>query len=150
MPETFRSSPQPAHPRGLSGIIALLLLTFIATLAYWVIYFTSGDVQVRQDEVYLAFENAFPAADAWMAACALLGAVGLWRRRPWGLLFGLLAASSAIFLGLMDVTFNLNEGIYAIGGAETAIEVIINVFCLAAGPLSILYLWANRQALINP
>jgi len=74
------------------------------------IYFTSGDVQVRHDEVYLAFENAFPLADAWMAFCALLGAIGLWQRRNWGFLFGLLAASSAIFLGLMAVLFNLQQG----------------------------------------
>lgn len=135
-------------PQGLAWISGLLLVTCFATLAYWIIYFTSSGVQVRQDEVYIAFENSFPAADAWMAFCALLGAVGLWRWRSWGFLFGLLAASSMIYLGLMDVTFNLNEGIYAIGGAETAIELIINLFCLGAGPLVIVYLWKNRSALL--
>lgn len=137
-----------SRPKGLAWIIGLLLFAFVANLAYWIVYFTSGDVQVRQDEVYIAFENSFPAADAWMAVCALLGAIGLLRHRPWGLLFGLLAASSAIFLGLMDVTFNLNQGIYAIGGAEAAIEVLINLFCLGVGPLVIIYLWKNRSSLL--
>jgi hypothetical protein len=131
-------------PKGIGWIIAALLITFVATLAYWLIYYTSGDVQVRQDEVYLAFENAFPAADTWMAICALLGAIGLLRKRIWGFLFGLLAASSLVYLGLMDVTFDLNQGIYALGGVDTAIEVLINLFCLIVGPLIIIYLWKNR------
>lgn len=140
-------SPAPPRPKGLGWIIGLLLFTFAATLAYWIIYFTSGDVQVRHDEVYLGFENAFPLADAWMAACALLGAIGLWQQKGWGFLFGLLAASSAIFLGLMDVLFNLQQGIYAIGGAETAIEIAINLLTLGLGPVIIVYLWKNRTIL---
>jgi hypothetical protein len=71
-------------PKGLGWITGLLFFAFAATLAYWIIYFTSGDVQVRHDKVYLAFENAFPLADAWMAVCALLGAIGLWQRKSWG------------------------------------------------------------------
>jgi uncharacterized membrane protein (DUF2068 family) len=135
-------------PMGLSWIIALLCFAFAATLAYWIVFFTSGDVQVRKDAVYIAFEKSFLPADAWMALCALLGAIGLWRRRAWGFLFALLAASSAIFLGLMDVTFNLNEGIYAIGGSDTLIEIIINLLTLLLGPVVILYVWKNRQKLL--
>ena len=140
-------TPAPPHPKGLVWIIGLLLFTFAATLAYWIIYFTSGDVQVRHDEVYLAFENAFPLADAWMAICALLGAIGLWQRRGWGFLFGLLAASSAIFLGLMDVLFNMQQGIYATGGIETAIEIAINLLTLGLGPVIIIYLWKYHSTL---
>jgi hypothetical protein len=58
-----------------------------------------------------------------------------------GVLFGLLAASSAIFLGLMDVLFNLQQGIYAIGGVETTIEMAINLLTLGMGPVIIVYLW---------
>ncbi len=139
------SKEKSSSPSGSNWVIAALIITFVATLAYWLIYFTSGEVQVRQDEVYLAFENAFPVADAWMAICALLGAIGLLRKQAWGFLFALLAASSMIFLGLMDVTFNLNQGIYALGGIETAIEVVINLFCLVVSPLIINYLWKNRK-----
>jgi hypothetical protein len=148
MPSPDDSAQRARSPKGLPWIITMLLFAFIATLAYWIVYFTSGDVQVRQDPVYIAFENSFPAADAWMGLCALIGAVGLWRRRSWGFLFGLLAASSMIFLGLMDVAFNLNEGIYAIGGSETVIEVAINLLCLTAGPVLIYYLWKNRSTLL--
>jgi hypothetical protein len=137
-----------SRPKGLSWIIALLCFAFIAVLAYWIVFFTSGDVQVRSDAVYIAYERSFPPADAWMTTCALLGAIGLWRRRSWGFLFALLAASSAIYLGLMDVTFNLNEGIYAIGGSETLIEILINLATLLLGPVIIIYVWKNRRLLL--
>lgn len=129
-------------------ISGLLFFAFAATLVYWIVFYTTGETQVRQDPVYLAFENSFPVADTWMALCALLGAIGLWNRKPWGFLFGLLAASSAIFLGLMDLTFNLNEGIYAIPGLETTIEVLINLLTLGLGPVVIVYLWTQRRDFI--
>jgi uncharacterized membrane protein (DUF2068 family) len=127
--------------------IAFLALTAIGTTLYWIVFFTSGAVHVRNDATYLAFEQAFPLADAWMAACALLGAIGLWRRRSWGLLFGLLAASSMIFLACMDVLFNLNEGNFAIASAAMSIEIGINIALLAGGMLLIAHLWRHRRAL---
>jgi hypothetical protein len=137
-----------SRPKGLAWIIGALLFAFLAQVVYWIAFFFTNSVQVRTDEVYLAFERAFPLADAWMAICALVGAIGLWRGRGWGFLFGLLTASSAVFLGLMDVLFNLNEGIYSIGGSETLIEIIINMLLLSLGPLVIVYLWKNRSTLI--
>lgn len=134
-------------PRGLTWIIGILLFFSLATLTYWTAFFTSVNVQVRQDEVYLAFERAFPLADAWMGACALLGAIGLLQRRAWGFLLGLLAASSFIFLGLLDLLFDLNEGILTAGGLGPAIEIAIFLLALVFGPVVIVYLWVNRAAL---
>ena len=126
------------RPRGLVAAIAYLAVAAVGTTAYWIVFFTSGAVHVQDDAAYLAFENAFPLADGWMAACAALAAVGLWRGRPWGLLFGLLAASSLVFLGCMDVLWNLNTGSYSIGSSAMTAEIVINVFCLAGGTLLIL------------
>jgi hypothetical protein len=135
------------RPRGLVAAITYLAVAAVGTTAYWLVFFTSGAVQVQRDAAYLAFEKAFPLADGWMAACAVLGAIGLWRGRPWGLLFGLLAASSLVFLGCMDVLWNLNSGSYAIGSNAMKAEIVINVFCLAGGSLLILYLWRHRRSL---
>ena len=136
-----------SRPPGLIAAVACLAVAAVGTTAYWIVFFTSGAVQVQRDAAYLAFEKAFPLADGWMAACAALAAVGLWRRRPWGLLFGLLAGSSLVFLGCMDVLWNLNSGSYAIGSNAMKAEIVINVFCLAGGSLLILYLWRHRRSL---
>jgi len=140
---------KPLTP-GTHAAAGYLALVAVLTTLYWIDFFTSGAVHVRDDAVYLAFERAFPLADAWMAACSLLGAIGLWRRRSWGLLFGLLAASAQIFLACMDVLFNVNEGNYAIASAAMATEILINVGLLVGAPLLIAFLWRQRHALLAP
>jgi len=64
-----------------------------------------------------------------MATCALLGAVGLLTEQTYGLLFSLLAASSLIFLALMDITFNVENKLYRLVGTsrEMALELLINM-----------------------
>lgn len=73
--------------RGTHAAAGYLAIVASMTTLYWVDFFTSGGVHVRNDAVYLAFEKAFPLADAWMAACSLVGAPLLtaflwWQRRP--------------------------------------------------------------------
>ena len=125
-----------------------LALVAVLTALYWIDFFFAGRVHVREDAVYLAFERAFPLADAWMAGCSLLGAIGLWLRRAWGLLFGLLAASAQVFLACMDVLFNLNEGNYAIASGAMAAEIVINVGLLVGAPLLMAFLWRHRRELL--
>ncbi len=48
----------------------------------------------------------------------------------------------------MDLTFNLNQSIYAVEGAETLIEFLINLATLLLGPVIIVYLWKNRRQLL--
>ena len=138
---------KPLTP-GTHAAAGYLAVTAVLTTLYWIDFFTSGGVHVRDDAVYLAFEKAFPLADAWMAACSLLGAIGLWRRRSWGLLFGLLAGSAQVFLACMDVLFNFNEGNYAIASAAMAAEILINLGLLIGAPLLIVFLWRQRHALL--
>jgi len=78
-----------------------------------------------------------------MAACALLGAVGLLTEQTYGLLFSLLAASSLILLALMDITFNVENKLYRLVGTsrEMALELLINLWCLSSGVILIAYLW---------
>ena len=140
---------KPLTP-GIHLAAGYLAVVAVLTTFYWIDFFTAGSVHVRDDAVYLAFEKAFPLADAWMAACSLLGAIGLWRRRSWGLLFGLLAASAQVFLACMDVLFNLNEGNYAIASAAMVAEVAINLGLLVGAPLLIAFLWRRRHELLAP
>lgn len=128
-------------------LAAVLLLGGIGTILYWVAFFTSGVVQATQDPCYLTFERAFPAADAWTAAAAIAAGIALWRRRPTAVLFAIAAGSGFIFLGLMDVLYNLEHGMYAVRTAEMATEIVINAFCLSVGPVAIAYAWGRRRAL---
>ncbi len=71
------------------------------------------------------------------------------RGRPWGLLFGLLAGSAIIFLGLMDTLYSIQQGIFSDFSAAAAEAFAICAACLILGPFTIGYLWRNRAHLLG-
>src|SRR5207244_7706520 len=77
-----------------------------------VVFFSSGEVHSTEEDCYLAFERAFPAADGWLVIVCVVAAEGLRRRREWALLWGVAAGSAIIYLGCMDVLYNLENGMY--------------------------------------
>ncbi len=138
-----RESWEP--PRGLRALAAALWLSAGLTALYWLVFFTTGQVQSSQDPVYLGFERAFPVADAWMALTAAACAEGLRRRRPWAVLYGVAAGSAFVYLGCMDALYNLENGMYAHMSAEMMLELSINVSCFIFGPLIMWYVWHQRR-----
>lgn len=130
-------------------IAGLLFLTALFTLYFWLDFFLVGGVRILDTEVYLAFERAFPAADAWMASVSFVAGVTLLRKSPLALLFGLAAGSALLFLGLMDVLFGLQQGIYGLGTSAVLLEAIINAFSLVFGTFLLGYLWSRRWAVLG-
>ena len=130
---------------GLSTKIlsALLILGAVVTGFYWWSYFTGGDVMVLHERWNTAFESSFPVADGWMALCMLAAGIGLWNGRPWGARAGLLAGSALIYLAAMDITFDVENGMYALARADDAMkfEIFINVTTVLLGLWTILASW---------
>ena len=135
-------------PPAAPAVAALLAVTAAGTAAYWIAFFTAGNaLHSSETDAYAAFEHAFPAADTWMASAAVAAAIGLVRRRPWAVLAGIAAGSALVFLGLLDVLFNLEQGLYARPSVAMAVETLINFFCLAVGPFCLMYFWRHRDRL---
>lgn len=138
----------PVRPKGFLILAIILIIFALGTVTFWVEFFTSGIVAMSGEPCYLEHEKSFPAADAYMTVCALICAVGLIRRRPWGLLFGLLAGSAIIFLGLMDTLYSLQQGIFMELSPAGMEALFICGVCLILGPATIIYLWRNRASLL--
>jgi hypothetical protein len=143
----MRDSNADDAPRGRRALAVVLLVSGAGIATYWIAFFSSGVVQATREPCYLVFEHAFPAADGWTAVTAILAGVGLVRRRPSAVLFGIAAGSGFIFLGSMDVLYNLENGMYALRTAEMTTEIVINGFCLIVGPVTIVQAWRWRRAL---
>ena len=122
---------------------ALLTLGAVVTAFYWWSYFTGGDVMVSHERWYTAFESSFPIADGWMALCMFAAGAGLWTGKPWGARAGLLAGSALIYLAAMDITFAVENGMYALAAANDAMkfEIFINATTLILGIWTILASW---------
>jgi hypothetical protein len=145
------TAAEKAPPSGRGVIIGVMFAGAAIIAAYWLIWFgvDRNILASSHDPAYYTFENAFPAADGWLAVALVIAALGLARRRPWGLLFGLLAGGAGIYLGCMDVLFDLENHIYAVpaGGDPSAvlIEAVINVLTFTLGAVLIVYVWRLRD-----
>lgn len=126
----------------ITALSALLIITALATICYWADFYIRGGVHVIKEDWYLKFERAFPPADLWMSACALIGAAGLLTGQPYGLVFALLAAGSLLFLALMDITFNIQNNLYPLiaTSSQMKFELLINLWTLGLGAALIVYL----------
>ena len=122
------------------ALALLLIIGALVTAFYWWSYFTGGDVMVLHERWYTAFESSFPVADGWMALCMLAAGVGLWRGDAWGARAGLLAGSALIYLAAMDITFDVENGMYAMAATNDAMkfEVFINVTTVLLGVWTLL------------
>jgi hypothetical protein len=153
MSSTRKSTIQ--RPREVNLVVGLGIFTVVAAVLYWTAWFFAPEtIQARgpgeQDyQIYVNFEQAFPLADSWLAIAALIGVVGLWKMRAWGFLFGLLAGSAGIFLGLMDLLYDLQHNMLVPFTSQAGTEFVIVLLLLLLGPLQIYLLWRRRRMFIK-
>jgi hypothetical protein len=60
----------------------------------------------------------------------------------------LLAGGAAIFLGLMDLLYDMQHGMFVPLTGEAAIELVIVALLLCLGPLMVGLLWKQRELFI--
>jgi hypothetical protein len=126
----------------------LLVLTALTTVAYWVNYFTAGDVAVVSARWYTAYESSFPVADGWLALTAFFAGLGYllgWRSAPY---FGLLAGSALLYLAAMDITFDVENHLYPLAARSDAMkfEIVINVWSLVLGVVTTIVSWRRAAS----
>lgn len=116
-------------------------------LLFWISFFSFDLVSIRDPhlkEIYLGFESAFPFADICLAGVLIAGGIGLLKKASYGVLFSLLGGAALVFLGLLDLSFNVRHGIYLLGIGEAMINLFINTVCLGAGLFLVRATWKNR------
>src|SRR5512133_2546250 len=119
------------RPASINLAIAIQLGIAVAVIAYWAAWSVDPElVRARAPgatdySIYVAFEGAFLLPDGWVAVASLAGAAGLWLMRDWGLLFSLLGAGSGIFLGLIDLLYDLEHSMYVPLSGAAAFELVV-------------------------
>jgi len=137
-------------PRGGRFILGVLIFGVVATAAYWLVWFGVDReiLAAAHTPSYYAFENSFPVADGWMIVLGLLACQALVRRRASALLWTFSAGAISIYLGLLDVLFDLENGIYrSVDTGGLVVEIAINALTLGLGLVVLLWAWAQRREL---
>jgi hypothetical protein len=134
----------------LPAIAVMELAIAFGIIAFWAVFFSTDMVNIedsRLKEIYVAFESAFPLADLYLAVMLVIGGIGLLKKRFYGTVFSIMAGASLIFLGLLDASFNTQQGIYFLGAEEAVMNVFINTLCIGFGIYLVRSVWKNRSDL---
>lgn len=123
----------------LGCIHAFLGLALIVILipAYWIGYFYTSHVAFSQEDFYKIFELCFFLVDFWLVFAAIIGIIGIFKRKHWGILFAVMTGSGLIVIALMDtmyhVIINRNSMYLLISSQSILIEMAINCFVIIWG-----------------
>ncbi|MFN7916902.1 MAG: hypothetical protein U0Q55_16280 [Vicinamibacterales bacterium] len=149
MGSTFRWTNQDVRVNDTQRriVIALLVLAALGEATYWTTFFGTDALRFPGVACFRTFDLSFPAANAWTTIAALLGATGLWRRAPSGVLFGIVCGSSLMYLGLVDVVFFTQNGLYAQPDPAIYGEMAVHATCFTVAPAVVWWLWRNRRGL---
>ena len=148
--KTLAATDDDGTPRYLGLTLGFVVTAFVAMIVYWGIWFFVNREWLANSDAasYYVFENAFPAADGWLTIGCALAAWAIHKRKASALLWLLVTGSSSVYLGLMDVLFDLENGIYLAPKGDwgaVATEVAINVYALGVGAWGLRFGWRHRR-----
>lgn len=115
------------------GIAGLELLTGLCILLFWIGFFTVGLAPANPPACYFAFEHSFPFPDTILALALIVAAVMLYKNSPIGRDLSLICSGALVFLGVLDFSFNIQNGMYAISVFDTVLNAFVNLWCAAFG-----------------
>jgi heme/copper-type cytochrome/quinol oxidase subunit 2 len=125
-------------------IAALQIFLAIGFIAVWIYLFKYELSNPKRSEVYRAFERSFPLPDlCWITPTLIISAIGLLMDERFGIFFTIISGSSLIFLGLLDISFNLQQGGYKTSKMDTIFNLTINIICVIFGPIFLIVGWIN-------
>lgn len=119
-------------PKG-SYIPILAILTGVGLLLFWIGFFTIGLAPENPPPGYFEYEHSFPLPDVILALALISAGLLLLKGRPLGGRIALICSGALIFLGLLDFSFNFQNGIYSLSAAELLLNGFINIWCVVFG-----------------
>jgi len=114
-------------------IASLDIVTGVGLVLFWIAFFTVGLAPDKAPPCYFAYEHSFPLPDGVLAILLLITGILLMRSRPPGRPLSLVAAGALVFLGLLDFSFNLQNGIYLTSTVDLVLNAFINLWCVGFG-----------------
>ena len=122
------------HARAIAN---LEILTAGGLIVYWLLFFTIGLAPENPPPGYFTFQHSFTVPDVILSAIFIGAAILLFdadaARRRVGRGLSLVCAGSLLFLGLLDISFNFQNGIYRVMSLDTITEIGVNLWCLGFG-----------------
>lgn len=118
------------------------LLIAIGLIGFWVMFYFTEYKNRKMSEVDFKHEMSFPLPDlGWVLPNLIIAAIGLLLEEWFGYFFTITAASGMMFLGLIDLAFNLQNKKFDIKkyGFDAYMSIFIVAIMLIFGPIFLIY-----------
>ena len=115
------------------AIIYLQIATGAGLIIFWILFFTVGLAPENAPESYEAFEHSFPVPDIILAATLIASSVLLLMKNPLGMTLSIASGGALIFLGMLDISFNLQNMFARQSLKEKLFSATINLWCVGFG-----------------
>ncbi|MHA1971496.1 MAG: hypothetical protein ACTSW1_00805 [Candidatus Hodarchaeales archaeon] len=127
-------------------IMILELMGASAIIIFWIGWFIGPFKSVSPNDTtlyntYIAFESSFPLPDTWIVISLLASAQGIYKNMNYGKVFAASAGGSLIFLALIDISFNIQHGIYQLD----FLAIVINLISLLGGFILLYWVYQRTQ-----
>ena len=136
----------------LNIVFAIFQIVISVGLAgFWIMFYFTEVKNRKMSEAEFKHEISFPLPDlGWVLPNLIISAIGLLQGLVFGYFFTITAASSMMFLGLIDLAFNLQNGKFNTKkhGVDAYMSIFIVSVMLIMGPLFLIYGWFNIAALL--
>ena len=128
-----------------SILIAIFeILIAVGLIGFWIYFFLVENKNPEKSAIYLGFERSFPVPDlGWVTPSLIIAAVGLLSEQPFGIFFTITSGSTLLFLGLLDISFNIQNGGYTKNIGDIIMNLFINLVCVIFGPLFMIFAWGE-------
>jgi hypothetical protein len=117
----------------MTAIAVLELLTGVGLILYWIGFFTIGLAPKNPPKGYMEYEHSFPLPDGLLSILLLAAGILLLLNNPWGSHLSLISAGALVFLGVLDFSFNIQNGIYKISKSDLVLNAFLNIWCVGFG-----------------
>jgi len=135
----------------LDFIFAILQITLaVGLMGFWGMFYVTEykNKDRKMSETEYKHELSFPLPDlGWVLPNLIISSIGLLLREPFGYFFTITAASGMMFLGLIDLAFNLQNKGFNIKehGFDAYMSIFIVSIMLILGPIFLIFGWFNMM-----
>ena len=131
--------------RMINIIMAILqILLGIGFVGFWVIFYFTEYKNPKMEETAFTHEKSFPLPDlVWIMPCLFIAGFGILLEQKFGFFFSALAGSGMMFLGLIDLAFNIQNDVFKEKEFGTYVGIFIILLMLIFGPICIVFAWLN-------
>lgn len=113
----------------------LSIITSLGLLLFWLGFFTVGLAPENPPQCYFAYEHSFPLPDIILSAVLLTGALLSLKGKHQGPRFLIAGGGALVFLGLLDFSFNIQNGMYALSATDLVLNAFINLWSVLFGAI---------------